>query len=86
MAARDSRQSKAAIAVSVQNQNTDVHTGIQAIRDTAVSLLAVDNPSKRARKELLDSANTLLSLQSDVEKDIPSLIPSTCTKYAVKRL
>ena len=86
MAARDSRQSKATIAVAVQNQNIDVRAGIQSLRDTAISLLASDNPTKRARKELLDTANTLLVLQSDVEQKIPDLVPSTCMKYAVNRL
>ena len=83
---RDARQSKAAIAVNVQNHNIHVRSGIQLLRDTAVSLLVLDNPSKRAQKELLESANILLALQGEVEQNIPNLIPSTCTKYAVNRL
>ena len=50
MASRDSCQSKAAITVDIQNQNIDVRAGIQSRCDTAIFLLASDNPTKRVHK------------------------------------
>ena len=86
MAARVICQSKAATVVNVENQNAELREGIQSLRDSAASLLDSENPTKRARKMIMDTADTLLSLQNDVQQKIPHLVPSDCTKYAVKRL
>ena len=57
-----SRQSKAAIAVDVHSQHEVVCESINSLRDTAATLLASEKPTKRACRELLDTADTLLSL------------------------
>ena len=66
MAARASRQSKAVIAVDIHSQHKAVCESIKSLRDTAATLLASEKPTKHARRELLDTYDTLLSLQSDV--------------------
>ena len=86
IAAHGSCQSKAAIVVNVQNHNVDVHASIFLLRDSVASLLASDNSTKQACKEMLNTTNTHLTLQGDVKQKIPELIPSTCTKYAVNCL
>ena len=86
MAALASRQSKAAIAVDVQSQHEALSNSIQLLRATAATILESEKPTKRARKELLDTADTLLSLQGVVLQEIPKLIPSNCTKYSINRL
>ena len=86
MAALASRQSKAAIAVDVQSQHEALSNSIQLLRATAATILEAEKPTKRARKELLDTADTLLSLQGVVLQEIPKLIPSNCTKYSINRL
>ena len=86
MAACASRQSKAVIAVDIHSQHEAVCESIKSLRDTAATLLASEKPTKRVRRELLNTADTLLSLQSDVQQEIPNLMPSNCTKYDVGRL
>ena len=86
MSTRASRQSKSAIAVDIHSQHEAVCESIKSLRDTAATLLASEKPTKRARRELLDTADTLLSLQSNVQQAIPKLMPYNCTKYAVGRL
>ena len=86
MAAHASRQSKAAIAVTIHSQHIEVCNSIRSLRDAAATLLASENPMKRARRELLVTADTLLSLQGDVQQKIPNLMPSNCTKYSIRRL
>ena len=83
MAARARRQSKAVIAVDIHSQHEAVCESIKSLRDTAATLLAYEKPTKRARRELLDTADALLSMQSNVQQAIPKLVPSNCTKYAV---
>ena len=80
------RQSKASTVVNVQNQNAEVREGIQSLRDSAASLIDSENPTKRARKMIMDTADTLLFLQEDMQQKIPQLVASDCTKYAVERL
>ena len=82
------RQSKASTLVNIQNQNVEVHEGIQSLCDSAASLLEVypESPTKRARKKIMDTADTLLYLQEDMQQKIPQLVPSDCTKYAIGRL
>ena len=88
MSARVIRQSKASTLVNVQNQNVEVHEGIQSLCDSAASLLEVypESPTKRARKKIMDTADTLLYLQEDMQQNIPQLVPSDCTKYAIGSL
>ena len=86
MAACASRQSKYAIAVNIHSQHKAVCESIKSLRDTEPTLLAYEKPTKRARRELLDTADNILSLQIDVQQEIPKLITSNCTKYAVGRL
>ena len=80
------RQSKAALCVDLQTQNRAVCEQIKSLRDTAVTLLDSEKPTKRARKELLDTAQSLLSLQNGIDEKIPALVPSCCTKYSLNRL
>ena len=86
MASLAGRQSKAAITVDIRSQHKEVCDNIRSLRDTAAELLACDKPTKRARKELLDTADTLLLLQDDVQQKVPKLLPSDCTKYSLNRL
>ena len=86
MAAHVIRRSKAATIVHVLKQNVEVREGIQSLRDSAASFLDSENPTKRARRMMMDTADTLLSLQGDMQQKIPQLVPSDCTKYAVERL
>ena len=86
MAARASHQLKAVIAVDIHSQHEAVCQSIKSLRDTAATLLASEKPTKRARRELLDTADTILSLQIDVQQAIPKIMPYNCTKYAVGRL
>ena len=86
MAAAYVRKSKASIAVDIHSQHKVVCANILSLRDSAADLLASEKPSKRARKELLGYADTLLSLQGDIQQKILSLMPSECTKYSVTRL
>ena len=81
-----SRVSKAALAVTINSDNNVVNAGMQQLCDSAKALLDTENPTKRQRKQLLDTAQTLLSLQGDVQQKVPSLVPSNCTQYAVGRL
>ena len=62
MAAHFSQQSKAATVVDIQYQNIEVHQGIQSLRNPTASLFDSENPTKRARKMVMDTADTLLSL------------------------
>ena len=81
-----SRQSKAALAVDLQSHNRTICDRIQSLRDTAVSVLEATAPTKRQRKMLLDTADSLLLLQGDVEAKIPELVPKDCSKYSIARL
>ena len=67
MAVRASRQSKAAITVDTHSQHEAVCESIKSLRDTAAMPLDFEKPTKRALRELLETANTLLSLQSDMQ-------------------
>ena len=78
--------SKAAITVSLQEDNRDVSNGIQSICDSAHSLLNSQHPTKRQRKELLTTAQSLLELHTSVEEQIPSLLPTECTKCTVQHI
>ena len=80
------RQSKAALCVDLQTQNRAVCEHIQSFCDTAVTLLDSEKPTKRARKDLLDTAQSLLSLQNGIDEKIPALVLSCCTKYSQNRL
>ena len=80
------RQSKAQLAVGIMNQNRTISGQIIALRDTAESILYTEAPTKRQRKELLATAETLLSLQNTVEEQIPELVPKDCTKYSINRI
>ena len=80
------RQSKAQLAVDLQTQNHSICDQIKSLRDTAASVLESEAPTKRIRKELLDTAESLLVLQSSVQAKIPELVPKDCTKYSLKRL
>ena len=62
MAVCASRQSKAAITVDTHSQHEAVCESIKSMRDTAATVLASEKPTKRARRDLLDTADTLLSL------------------------
>ena len=86
MAARASRQSKAAIAVDIHSQHEVVCESIKSLSVTAATILDYEKPTKRVHRELLDTADTILSLQSDVQQAIPKLMPSNFTKCAVGRL
>ena len=52
--------------------------------DRAKSIFASDFPSKRQRKCLIETAESLLELQNSVVMKIPDLIPDECTQYALK--
>ena len=77
------RQSKAQLAVGMLNQNRTICDQIITLRDTAESILYTEAPAKRQRKELLATAETLLSLQNTVGEQIPELVPKDCTKYSI---
>ena len=62
MTALASRQSKAAIAVDIHSQHEAVCESIKSLRDTVATLLASEKPTKHARKELLNTADILLTL------------------------
>ena len=53
-------KSKAVIAVDVQNNNRSITEGIRDLCARAESLVESQVPTKRMRKSLLDSAETLL--------------------------
>ena len=59
-------QSKAAITINVQNGNCAISEGIMSLCDKAESILDSETPSKRKKKNLLDTAKSLLQLQSSV--------------------
>ena len=59
-------QSKAAITIDVQNGNHVINEGIMSMCDKAESILDSETPSKRQKKNLLDTAKSLLQLQSSV--------------------
>ena len=80
------KKSKACLTVDLQTDGRAVESGIMSIRDTAVSILQSDHPTKRQRKSLLSAAESLLELQKSIIDDIPTLVPNDCTKYAISRL
>ena len=84
-AARAILQSKAVIAVDIHSQHEAVCESIKSLRDTGATLLASEKPTKRVRRELLDTADTLLSLQSDVQQAIPKLMPSNIVLFTDRR-
>ena len=54
--------------------------------DKTESLLDSNLPSKRARKVLLDAAESLLTLQNSVETKFPDLIPDECSHHYMYRI
>ena len=78
------RHSKTVITVGIQSDNRAVADGIQLIRDKAECLLSTQSPTKKQRKELLESAKSLLQLQASVVQKLPDLIPEECSKYSLK--
>ena len=80
------RKSKAAIAVDIQTDNRVVGDGLQLLCERAATILDTVAPTKRIRKSLLDTAESLLQLQGNIVKDIPTLILDDCTKYAIDRI
>ena len=80
------RKSKAAITVDVQTTSKAVGNGIMNIRVAAESICSSHAPTKRQRKELVDTAKSLLALQYSVTEKIPTLLPDNCTQYAMSRL
>ena len=76
------RKSKAVIAVDIQTDNRVVSDGLQLLCDRAATILDTAAPTKRIRKSLLDTAESLLQVQGN----IPILIPDDCTKYAINRI
>ena len=80
------RVPNAALAVTINSDNNVVNACMQQLCNLAKALLESEHPTKRQRKQLLDTAETLLSLQGDVQQKVPSLVPSNCTQYAVGRL
>ena len=52
----DKRKSKAAITIDIQSNNETVADTIVSLRNTAESLLESAVPSKRQKKQLLDTA------------------------------
>ena len=80
------RQSKAQLTVGMLNQNRMICDQITTLRDSAASVLYSEAPTKRQRKELLATAETLLSLQNTVGEQIPDLVPKNCTKYSINRI
>ena len=83
---RPLRQSKAQLTVGMMSHNRTICDQITALRDDAETLLHSEHPTKRQRKELLATAEALLSLQSTVEEQIPELAPKECTKYSINRI
>ena len=82
----DPPRSKADMTVDVITDNRTISNGISDLCNRAVSILDSEAPTKRARKSLLDTAASLLELQKSVAVKIPTLIPSECTSYAIKRI
>ena len=80
------RKSKAARTVDVQTTSKAVGDGIMNIRDAAESIRSSQAPTKRQRKELVDTAKSLLALQHSVTEKIPTLLPDNFTQYAMTRL
>ena len=80
------RKSKAVIAVDIQTDNRVVGDGLQLLCERAATILDTAAPTKRIRKSLLDTAESLLQLQGNIVKDIPTLILDDCTKYAIDRI
>ena len=74
------KKSKACLTVDLQTNGRVVESGIASIRDTAVSILQSEHPTKRQRKSLISAAESLLELQKSVIEDIPTLVPNDCTK------
>ena len=84
--ANTDRRSTAVIAVDLQNTNQAVGDGLQLLCNTAGAILDSEAPTKRLRKSLLDTAHSLLELQSNVVSEIPNLITQDCAKYSIKRI
>ena len=80
------RKSKTALTLHFENQLNELGDQLEVIRDEADSLLAAENPTKRQRKVLLDTANSLIALQKDTTDNLPNLIPAECSKYSISRL
>ena len=85
-ASKRRRQSKAALTVDLQSHNRTIIDCVQTLRDTAVSVLEAVAPTKRQRKILLNTADTILALQGSVEAKIPEIVPQSCSKYSIARL
>ena len=74
------RKSKADITVEIQTDNRAIGEGIVSLRDAAESILGSAAPTKRQRKLLVETAESLLALQNSVVGKIPDLIPDECTQ------
>ena len=72
------------MTVHLQADSYEVNHGIQSIRDSALSIFNAEHPTKRQRRQLLETAEFLL--QSGIEEKISSLLPSDCTQYNIHRL
>ena len=79
-------QSKAAITIDVQNANREIGEGIIDICARAESLLDTQAPTKRQKRNLLDTVESLLQLQTSVAEKNPDLVPSDCSRYSLSRL
>ena len=56
------RKSKASMTVDLQVDGQSVEDGISRIRDAAQAMLDSENPTKRQRKALVETAESLLAL------------------------
>ena len=68
--------SKAIVAVNLQNSNQAVGDGLQLLCNKAGTILDAEAPTKQLRKSLLNTAHSLLDLQSNVVSELPNIIPS----------
>ena len=79
------RKSKDIIAVNIQSDNRAISSGLQLLCDRAAIILDMSVPTKWIRKSLLDTAQSLLELQSNIVQEIPNLIPDKYSQYLLKR-
>ena len=80
------RQSKAQLAVNLQTHNRSIYNRINFLCNMAESVLETEAPTKRQRRRILDTVESLLALQGCVEEKIPQLVPKDCSKYSISRL
>ena len=80
------RKSKASMTVDLQVDGQAVEVGISRIRDVAQAMLDSEVPTKRQRKALVDTAESLLALKKAVVDKIPNIVPNDCTNYSLARI